>query len=50
MKPVRPNTTANMPSSFVITMELVQQSIADMDLDPADMSEVEESFIDEGLL
>ena len=39
-----------MPSSFVITMELVQQSIADMDLDPADMSEVEESFIDEGLL
>ncbi len=50
MKPVRPNTTANMPGSFVIARELVQQSIADMDLDPADMSEVEEAFIDAGLL
>ena len=35
---------------FEITRELVQQTIADMDLDPSAMGEVEESFIDEGLL
>ena len=35
---------------FEITRELVQQTIADMDLDPAAMSEVEESFIGAGLL
>ena len=35
---------------FEITRELVQQTIADMDLDPAAMSEVEEAFIGAGLL
>tara|TARA_Y100000739_G_scaffold220825_1_gene220693 strand:+ start:185 stop:337 length:153 start_codon:yes stop_codon:yes gene_type:complete len=50
MKPLRRNTTANTPSSFVITRELVQQTIADMDLDPSAMGEVEEAFIGAGLL
>ena len=35
---------------FRITRELVQQTIADMDLDPEAMSEVEEAFIGAGLL
>ena len=35
---------------FEITRELVQQTIADMDLDPVAMSEVEEAFIGAGLL
>ena len=35
---------------FEITRELVKQTIADMDLDPAAMSEVEEAFIGAGLL
>lgn len=35
---------------FEITRELVQQTIADMDLDTAAMSEVEEAFIGAGLL
>tara|TARA_B100000674_G_scaffold260313_1_gene214640 strand:+ start:545 stop:739 length:195 start_codon:yes stop_codon:yes gene_type:complete len=35
---------------FEITRELVQQTIADMDLDPAAMREVEEAFIGAGLL
>ena len=35
---------------FRITRELVQQTIHEMDLDPAAMSEVEEAFIGAGLL
>tara|TARA_B100000073_G_scaffold267855_1_gene227465 strand:- start:156 stop:350 length:195 start_codon:yes stop_codon:yes gene_type:complete len=33
-----------------ITRELVQQTIADLDLDPEAMSEVEQAFIGAGLL
>ena len=35
---------------FVITRPLIQQTIADMDLDPAALAEVEEAFIGAGLL
>ena len=35
---------------FRITRELVSNTIADMDLDPASMAEVEEAFIGAGLL
>ena len=35
---------------FRITCELVAQTIADMDLDPAAMVEVEEAFIGAGLM
>ena len=35
---------------FAITRQLIQQTIADMDLDPAAMAEVEEAFIAAGLL
>ena len=35
---------------FEITRELVQKTIADMDLDPEAMSEVEQGFIGAGLL
>ena len=35
---------------FRITRELIQQTIADMDLDPAALAEVEEAFIGAGLL
>ena len=35
---------------FRITRELVTSTIADMDLDPAAMDEVEEAFIGAGLL
>ena len=35
---------------FRLTSELVQKTIADMDLDPAAMAEVEEAFIGAGLL
>ena len=35
---------------FRITRQLVQQTIADLDLDPEAMSEVEEAFIGAGLL
>ena len=35
---------------FRITKELVQQTIADMDLEPAALAEVEEAFIGAGLL
>ena len=35
---------------FRITRELVARTIADMDLDPAAMAEVEEAFIGAGLL
>ena len=35
---------------FEITRELVQQTIADLDLDPEATSEVEQAFIGAGLL
>ena len=35
---------------FAITRRIVQDTIADMDLDPAAMAEVEEAFIGAGLL
>ena len=35
---------------FRITRELVASTIADMDLDPAALAEVEEAFISAGLL
>ena len=35
---------------FRLTREFVQKTIADMDLDPAAMAEVEEAFIGAGLL
>ena len=35
---------------FRITRELIQQTIADMDLDPDALAEVEEAFIGAGLL
>ena len=35
---------------FRITRQLIQETIADMDLDPAAMAEVEEAFIGAGLL
>ena len=35
---------------FVITRQLIQQAIADMDLEPAAFAEVEAAFIGAGLL
>ena len=35
---------------FAITRQLIQQTIAEMDLDPAALAEVEEAFIGAGLL
>ena len=35
---------------FAITHQLIQETIADMDLDPAALAEVEEEFIGAGLL
>ena len=35
---------------FAITRRLIQQTIAEMDLDPAALAEVEEAFIGAGLL
>ena len=35
---------------FAITHQLIQQTIAEMDLDPAVLAEVEEAFIGAGLL
>ena len=35
---------------FRITRQLIQQNIADMDLEPAALAEVEEAFIGAGLL
>ena len=35
---------------FRITRQLIQETIADMDLDPAALAEVEEVFIGAGLL
>ena len=35
---------------FRITRQMIRQTIADMDLDPAALAEVEEAFIGAGLL
>ena len=35
---------------FAITRQLIQQTIAEMDLDPAALADVEEAFIGAGLL
>ena len=35
---------------FAITRQLIQQTIAEMDLDPVALAEVEEAFIGAGLL
>ena len=35
---------------FRITRQLIQQTIAEMDMDPAALAEVEEAFIGAGLL
>ena len=35
---------------FAITRQLIQQTIADMELEPAALAEVEEAFIGAGLL
>ena len=35
---------------FAITRQLIQQTIAEMDLDPAALAEVEEAFVGAGLL
>ena len=35
---------------FAITCQMIQETIADMDLDPAALAEVEEAFIGAGLL
>ena len=35
---------------FAITRQLIQQTIADMDLDPVALAEVKEAFIGAGLL
>ena len=35
---------------FAITRQLIQQTITDMDLDPAALAEVEQAFIGVGLL
>ena len=35
---------------FAITRQLIQQTIADMDLDPDALTEVEEAFLGAGLL
>ena len=35
---------------FAITRQLIQQTIADMDLDPAALAEVEAAFVGAGLL
>ena len=42
--------SASRKERFRITRELVASTIADMDLDPAALAEVEEAFIGAGLL
>ena len=42
--------SATRKEGFRITRELVASTIADMDLDPATLAEVEEAFIGGGLL
>ena len=43
-------SSATRKEWFRITRELVASTIADMDLDPAALAEVEEAFISAGLL
>ena len=42
--------SASRKEWLAITRELIQQTIADMDLDPAALAEVEKAFIGAGLL
>ena len=42
--------SASRKECFRITRELIQRTIVDMDLDPAALAEVEEAFIEAGLL
>ena len=42
--------SATRKERFAITRQLIQQTIADMDLDPDALAEVEEAFIGAGLL
>ena len=42
--------SASRKEWFAITRRIVQVTIADMDLDPAALAEVEEAFIGAGLL
>ncbi|MDC2985047.1 hypothetical protein OAZ80_01860 [bacterium] len=41
---------SNRKEWFAITRQLIQETIAKMDLDPAALAEVEEAFIGAGLL
>ena len=43
-------TSTTRKEWFTITRQLIQQTIADMDLDPVALAEVEEAFIGAGLL
>ena len=43
-------TSTTRKEWFAITRVLIQQTIAEMDLDPAALAEVEEAFIGAGLL
>ena len=51
-----PDGLAEWPASttrkewFALTRQLIQETIADMDMDPAALAEVEEAFIGAGLL
>ena len=42
--------SATQKEWFRITRQLIQETIADMELDPAALAEVEEAFIGAGLL
>ena len=42
--------SATRKERFSITRQLIQQTIAEMDLDPVALAEVEEAFIGAGLL
>ena len=48
--PERCPKSCSREESFRITRELVASTIADMELNPAAMAEVEEAFIGAGLL
>ena len=48
--PNGPHRPPARSGSFAITRQLIQQTIADMDLDPEALAEVEEAFIGAGLL
>ena len=42
--------SATLKEWFRITRQLIEQTIAEMDMDPAALAEVEEAFIGAGLL